>query len=192
MAMRTRLDDLPKGVAKGVQEVLAEEPELPLEAAVGLALRRRPELIRDWREWERQGRPSQREQELEAQLGTLDKLRSDAVILGAEIEELRRRARALYPKPPVKAAPPPRDPREVLRRSQGGGAESWTLPVRKDSADWRAGALEAIVADLYALADALPPNLARRLLSAINELGAIAEEIGGESARRRLKAMAAV
>jgi len=70
--------------------------------------------------------------------------------------------------------------------------ESRTLPVRKSSEDWRAGALEAIVADLYALADALPPNLARRLVSVINELSAIAEEIGGESARKRLKAMAAM
>ena len=52
--------------------------------------------------------------------------------------------------------------------------------------------MEAVIADLYALADAMPPDLARRLVGVINELSAIAEEIGGESARRRLKAIAAV
>ena len=188
MAMRTRLDDLPKGVAKGVQEVLAEEPELPLEAAVGLALRRRPELIRDWREWERQGRPSQREQELEAQLGTLDKLRSDAVILGAEIEELRRRARALYPEPSVKAAPPPRDPRGAPRRPQE--RESWTVPVRKSSEDWRVSILENTIAELSALTDTLAPLQRKTLNEALNLLGQLAEELGGEKSRRRIAAMA--
>ncbi|RLJ01758.1 MAG: hypothetical protein DRP11_03940, partial [Candidatus Aenigmatarchaeota archaeon] len=88
----------------------------------------------------------------------------------------------LYPPPPPalrNSAPAPR-------------VESRTLPVRKSSEDWRAGALEAVIADLYALADAMPPDLARRLVGVINELSAIAEEIGGESARRRLKAIAAV
>ena len=180
MLTKAELARLPREIKKAVEAVRVEDPGLPLEAAVGEALRRRPELIRAWREWEREGKPSPAERELKASLGTLDRLRADAILLGAQLGELRRRAERLYP-------PPRRDPAPPVER-----VESWTLPVRKDSTDWRAGALEAIVADLYALADALPPNLARRLLSAINELGAIAEEIGGESARRRLKAMAAV
>lgn len=189
--MRFQLDNLPRAVAKEVREILAEEPGLPLEAAVGLALRRRPSLIREWRRWERDGRPPVRLQEISEALKALEGARERAASLGDRIEELRRRARALFPEPPVKAAPPPRDPREVPRRPRWGGAESWTLPVRKDSADWRAGALEAIVADLYALADAVPPELSRRLVRVINELGAIAEELGGEGSRRRLKAMCA-
>ena len=187
ITMRSWLDDLPRTVAKEVREVLAKEPGLSLEAAVGETFRRRPELIRVWRSWERQGRPTQTEMEIRERRAILDRALSDAILVGAQIEELRRRVQVLYPKP----APPRRDPREAPQRPRGGGAESWTLPVRKDSTDWRAGALEAIVADLYALADALPPNLARRLLSAINELGAIAEELGGERSRRRLKALAA-
>lgn len=183
MAMRTRLDDLPKGVAKGVQEVLAEEPELPLEAAVGLALRRRPSLIREWRRWERQGRPSQREQELEAQLGALDKLRSDAVILGAEIEELRRRAELVYPEPP----PPPRNPAPPLERVE---SESWTLPIRKSDEDWRVSILENSIAELGALLDVLSPAQRDALNRALNLLGRLVEELGGEGSRRRIEAMA--
>ena len=192
MTAQIEFERLPLEIQEAVKRARAESFKLPDEALLGAALSRDPRLIRVFREWEREGRPSPVEKELKNQLGVLDRLRSNAIFLRAQLEELRRRAQVLYPEPSVKAAPPPRDPREVPRRSQGGGGESWTLPVRKDSADWRAGALEAIVADLYALADALPPNLARRLLSAINELGAIAEEIGGESARRRLKALAAV
>ena len=181
--MRTRLDDLPRAVAKEVREVLAKEPELTLEAAVGEALRRRPELIRDWREWEREGRPSPAEKELKNQRGVLDRLRSDAVILGAQLEELRHRATRLYP--------PPQDPRETPRRPQGEGRESWAVPVRKSSAeDFRVSILENTIAELAALADTLTPLQQKVLNEVLNLLGQLAEELGGEKSRRRIAAMA--
>jgi len=192
MAMLTKaeLERLPREIRKALEAVRSEKPGLPDEALLGEALSRDPRLIRVLRDWEREGRPSPVEKELKNQLGVLDRLRSNAIFLRAQLEELRRRAQVLYPKPPVKAAPPRRDPREAPQRPRGGGAESWTLPVRKDSTDWRAGVLETAIADLYALVDALPPDLSRRLVSVINELNAVAEELGGEGSRRRIEAMA--
>ena len=182
MTAQIELERLPREIQKALEPVRKERPWLPGEALLGEALSRNPQLIRTFREWEAAGRPSPRELEARKGAENLGQLLAKAEKLGQAIAGLRERAERLYPPPPPalrNSAPAPR-------------VESRTLPVRKSSEDWRAGALEAIVADLYALADALPPNLARRLVSVINELSAIAEEIGGESARKRLKAMAAM
>jgi len=183
MAMLTKaeLARLPREVQKAIEVVRSEKPGLPDEALLGEALSRDPRLIRVFREWEREGRPSPAERELRDQLGVLDKLRADAILLGAQLGELRRRAERLYP-------PPRRDP-PPLKRVETSSRPS---PVRKaDDEDWRARTLEAVIADLYAVADAMPSNLARRLVRVINELNAVAEELGGEGSQRRLKAMCA-
>ena len=183
--MRSWLDDLPRTVAKEVREVLAKEPGLSLEAAVGETFRRRPELIRVWRSWERQGRPTQTEMEIRERRAILDRALSDAILVGAQIEELRRRVQVLYPKP----APPRRDPREAPQRPQE--RETWTAPVRKSDEDWRVSILENAIAELGALVDTLTPAQRNALNRALNLLGRLAEELGGERSRRRLEALAA-
>jgi len=182
MTAQIEFERLPLEIREAVKRARAESFKLPDEALLGAALSRDPRLIRVFREWEREGKPSPVEKELKNQLGVLDKLRADAIILGAQLDELRRRAERLYP--PPRWDPPP------LKRVETSSRPS---PVRKaDDEDWRARTLEAVIADLYAVADAMPSNLARRLVRVINELNAVAEELGGEGARRRLKAMAAV
>ena len=188
MAMLTKaeLERLPREIRKALEAVRSEKPGLPDEALLGEALSRDSRLIRTFREWEREGRPSPAEKEFKTRLGVLDRLRSDAIILGAQIDELRRRVQVLYPKP----APPPQDPREVPRRPQE--RETWTLPVRKSDEDWRVSILENSIAELGALVDVLSPAQRDVLNHALNLLGQLAEELGGERSRRRLRALAAV
>jgi|GEM_PF-5459185 len=188
MLTKAELARLPREVQKAIEAVRSEKPGLPDEALLGEALSRDPRLIRVLRDWEREGRPSPVEKELKNQLGVLDRLRSNAIFLRAQLEELRRRAQVLYPEPSVKAAPPPQDPREVPRRPQE--RESWTVPVRKSSEDWRVSILENTIAELSALTDTLAPLQRKTLNEALNLLGRLVEELGGEGSRRRIEAMA--
>ena len=186
MLTKAELERLPREIQKALEAVRSEKPGLPDEALLGEALSRDPQLIKVLREWEREGKPSPAEREYRKAAETLGKLRGEAEALGGKIAGLRKRADRLYP------PPPPRDPQRVPRRPKEGGRESWTVPVRKAAdEDWRARTLEGVIADLYALADAVSPELSRRLIGVINELNTIAEEIGGEKSRRRLKAMCA-
>jgi len=188
MLTKTELERLPREVQKAIEVVRAEKPGLPKEALLGEALARDPRLIRVLREWEREGKPSPVEKELKASLGTLDRLRSDATFLGAQIQELRRRAERVYP-----ALEPRSKPAGMSQKASPKSTETWTGPIRKSAeGDWRVSILENSIAELGALVDVLSPAQRDVLNHALNLLGQLAEELGGERSRRRLRALAAV
>ena len=175
MTARIELERLPREIQKALEAVRSEKPGLPDEALLGEALSREPRLIKVLRDWEREGRPSPAEKELKERLGVLDQLRSNAIFLGAQIQELQRRAERVYPEPP----PPLRNPAPPVKR-----VESWTLPIRKSSAeDFRVSILENTIAELAALADTLTPLQQKTLNEVLNLLGQLAEELGGERSR---------
>lgn len=190
MTAQIEFERLPLEIQEAVKRARAESSKLPDEALLGAALSWDPRLIRVLREWEREGRPSPAEKELKNQLGVLDRLRSNAIFLGAQLEELRRRAERVFPKPEPRSKPAGMSQKASPKSTET--TETWTGPIRKSAeGDWRVSILENTIAELSALTDTLAPLQRKTLNEALNLLGRLAEELGGERSRRRLKALAA-